>query len=78
MDWTYPVNKAQPAGLRWYAQLFTGVLAKPCSTTTTTQTSLGLGLTLFQFYGRGPPARACRAINRCPGKRRRRSGCSGP
>lgn len=48
MDWTYPVNKAQPAGLRWYAQLFTGY-GETLLDYNHYQTSLGLGLTLFQF-----------------------------
>lgn len=48
MDWTYPVNKAQPAGLRWYAQLFTGY-GETLLDYNHYQTSLGVGLTLFQF-----------------------------
>ena len=48
MDWTYPVNKAQPAGLRWYAQVFTGY-GETLLDYNHYQTSLGLGLTLFQF-----------------------------
>jgi phospholipase A1 len=48
MDWTYPVNKAQPAGLRWYAQLFTGY-GETLLDYNHYQTSFGLGLTLFQF-----------------------------
>jgi phospholipase A1 len=48
MDWTYPVNKAQPAGLRWYAQLFTGY-GETLLDYNHYQTTLGLGLTLFQF-----------------------------
>jgi phospholipase A1 len=48
MDWTYPVSTAQPAGLRWYAQLFTGY-GETLLDYNHRQTSLGLGLTLFQF-----------------------------
>ena len=48
MDWTYPVNPAQPAGLRWYAQLFTGY-GETLLDYNHRQTTLGLGLTLFQF-----------------------------
>jgi phospholipase A1/A2 len=48
MDWTYPVNKAQPAGLRWYAQLFTGY-GETLLDYNHYQTTFGLGLTLFQF-----------------------------
>jgi phospholipase A1 len=48
MDWTYPVSKAQPTGLRWYAQLFTGY-GETLLDYNHRQTSLGLGLTLFQF-----------------------------
>jgi phospholipase A1/A2 len=48
LDWTYPVNPAQPTGLRWYAQLFTGY-GETLLDYNHRQTSLGLGLTLFQF-----------------------------
>ena len=48
LDWTYPVNPSQPAGLRWYAQLFTGY-GETLLDYNHRQTSLGLGLTLFQF-----------------------------
>ena len=48
VDWTYPVNPAQPSGLRWYAQLFTGY-GETLLDYNHRQTSLGLGLTLFQF-----------------------------
>lgn len=47
-DWTYPVSSKQPAGLRWYAQLFTGY-GETLLDYNHRQTSLGLGLTLFQF-----------------------------
>lgn len=47
-DWTYPVNTKQPAGLRWYAQVFTGY-GETLLDYNHRQTSLGLGLTLFQF-----------------------------
>jgi phospholipase A1 len=48
LDWTYPVNRAQPAGLRWYAQLFTGY-GETLLDYNHRQTTLGLGVTLFQF-----------------------------
>jgi phospholipase A1 len=47
-DWTYPVFADQPAGLRWYAQLFHGY-GETLLDYNHRQTSLGLGLTLFQF-----------------------------
>jgi len=48
VDWTYPVFANKPAGLRWYAQLFTGY-GETLLDYNHRQTSLGLGLTLFQF-----------------------------
>lgn len=48
LDWTYPVFSDQPAGLRWYAQLFHGY-GETLLDYNHRQTSLGLGLTLFQF-----------------------------
>ncbi len=48
LDWTYPVLRSQPAGLRWYAQLFSGY-GETLLDYNHRQTSLGLGLTLFQF-----------------------------
>lgn len=48
LDWTYPVKREQPAGLRWYIQLFTGY-GETLLDYNHRQTSLGLGLTLFQF-----------------------------
>lgn len=47
-DLSYPVFAAQPAGLRWYAQLFHGY-GETLLDYNHRQTSLGLGLTLFQF-----------------------------
>ena len=47
-DWTYPVIAKQPAGLRWYAQVFTGY-GETLLDYNHRQTSVGLGLTLFQF-----------------------------
>lgn len=47
-DWTYPVLRSQPNGLRWYAQLFSGY-GETLLDYNHRQTSLGLGLTLFQF-----------------------------
>lgn len=48
LDWTYPVFAEQPAGLRWYVQLFHGY-GETLLDYNHRQTSLGLGLTLFQF-----------------------------
>jgi phospholipase A1/A2 len=47
-DWTYPVLRSQPNGLRWYAQLFSGY-GETLLDYNHRQTSLGLGLTLFEF-----------------------------
>lgn len=48
LDWTYPVNRHQPAGLRWYLQLFSGY-GETLIDYNVRQTSVGLGITLFQF-----------------------------
>ncbi len=48
LDWTYPVFSNQPAGLRWYAQLFSGY-GETLLDYNHRQTTLGFGLTLFQF-----------------------------
>lgn len=48
MDVSYPVFATQPAGLRWYVQLFHGY-GETLIDYNHRQTSLGLGLTLFQF-----------------------------
>lgn len=48
LDWTYPVSRSQPAGLRWYAQLFSGY-GETLLDYNHRQTSVGVGLTLFQF-----------------------------
>lgn len=48
LDWTHPVFADQPAGLRWYVQLFHGY-GETLLDYNHRQTSLGLGLTLFQF-----------------------------
>jgi phospholipase A1/A2 len=47
-DWTYPVVRSQPSGLRWYAQVFSGY-GETLLDYNHRQTSFGLGLTLFQF-----------------------------
>jgi phospholipase A1 len=47
-DWTYPVSRSQPAGLRWYVQLFSGY-GETLLDYNHHQTSFGLGLSLFQF-----------------------------
>jgi phospholipase A1 len=48
LDWSYPVNRKRPQGLRWYVQLFTGY-GETLLDYNHRQTSVGLGLTLFQF-----------------------------
>lgn len=48
LDWTYPVFASQPAGLRWYLQIFSGYGATLLDYNHR-QTTIGLGLSLFQF-----------------------------
>jgi phospholipase A1/A2 len=48
LDLTYPVNSDEPAGLRWYMQLFSGY-GETLLDYNHRQTTLGLGLSLFQF-----------------------------
>lgn len=48
LDWTYPVNKDKPEGLRWYAQVFTGY-GESLIDYNFNQNSIGVGLSLFQF-----------------------------
>jgi phospholipase A1 len=48
LDWTYPVDKQQPAGLRWYLQLFTGY-GETLLDYNHRQSTLGVGVTLFQL-----------------------------
>lgn len=48
VDWTYPVFASQPAGLRWYAQYFTGY-GETLLDYNHRQTRIGFGLALFQF-----------------------------
>lgn len=48
LDWSYPVQRSQPSGLRWYVQLFSGY-GETLLDYNHKQTSLGIGLTLFQF-----------------------------
>jgi phospholipase A1 len=48
LDWTHPVDRSHPEGLRWYAQIFTGY-GETLLDYNHKQTSVGLGLTLFQF-----------------------------
>lgn len=48
LDWTYPVDKDKPSGLRWYAQLFAG-FGETLLDYNHRQTSVGVGLTLFDF-----------------------------
>jgi phospholipase A1/A2 len=48
LDMTYPVDSDEPAGLRWYVQVFTGY-GETLLDYNHRQTTLGLGLSLFQF-----------------------------
>ncbi len=48
LDWTYPVDRDEPAGLRWYVQLFSGY-GETLLDYNHRQTTLGVGLSLFQF-----------------------------
>jgi phospholipase A1 len=47
-EWTYPVARAQPNGLRWYVQAFSGY-GETLTDYNFRQTSLGLGVTFLQF-----------------------------
>lgn len=48
LDWTHPVHRDKPAGLRWYVQLFSGY-GETLLDYNHRQDSLGVGLSLFQF-----------------------------
>ncbi len=48
LDLTYPVDSDEPAGLRWYLQVFSGY-GETLLDYNHKQTTLGLGLSLFQF-----------------------------
>lgn len=48
LDWTYPVSRQKPEGLRWYLQVFSGY-GETLLDYNHRQTSVGLGLALFQF-----------------------------
>ncbi len=48
LDLTYPVYGAEPAGLRWYVQLFSGY-GETLLDYNHRQTTIGLGFSLFQF-----------------------------
>lgn len=48
LDLTYPVYSGEPAGLRWYVQLFSGY-GETLLDYNHRQTTIGLGLSLFQF-----------------------------
>ena len=48
LDWTYPVDSDEPAGLRWYVQVFSGY-GETLLDYNHKQTTFGLGLSLFQF-----------------------------
>lgn len=47
-EWTYPVARDHPNGLRWYVQLFSGY-GETLSDYNFRQTSLGAGLSFLQF-----------------------------
>lgn len=47
-DWSYPVFKERPDGLRWYVQLFHGY-GETLLDYNFRQTSLGVGLSIFKF-----------------------------
>jgi phospholipase A1 len=48
LEWTYPVSRDQPNGLRWYVQLFNGY-GETLSDYNFRQTSLGAGVSFLQF-----------------------------
>ena len=48
LDWTYPVDRSKPRGLRWYAQAFSGY-GETLLDYNYRQTSVGVGLSLFEF-----------------------------
>ena len=48
LEYTYPVFKQQPNGLRWYLQMFSGY-GETLTDYNFRQTSLGLGVTFLQF-----------------------------
>lgn len=48
IEWTYPVSREQPNGLRWYVQLFSGY-GETLSDYNFRQTSLGAGVSFLQF-----------------------------
>ncbi len=47
-EWTYPVSRDQPNGLRWYVQAFSGY-AETLTDYNFRQTSFGAGFTFLQF-----------------------------
>lgn len=48
LDWSYPVFKERPDGLRWYAQLFYGY-GETLLDYNFRHTSIGVGLSIFKF-----------------------------
>ena len=48
LEWTYPVYRDQPNGLRWYVQAFRGY-GETLTDYNFRQTSLGVGVTFLQF-----------------------------
>ena len=47
-EWTYPIYRDQPNGLRWFVQLFRGY-GETLTDYNFRQTSLGAGVTFLQF-----------------------------
>ncbi len=48
LEWTYPVSRDQPNGLRWYVQVFSGY-GETLSDYNFRQTSVGAGVSFLQF-----------------------------
>jgi phospholipase A1 len=48
LDWTYPFNRQNPTGLRWYLQLFSGY-GETLLDYNHRQNSVGMGVSLFQY-----------------------------
>ena len=47
-EWTYPLNRNQPNGVRWFVQAFRGY-GETLTDYNFRQTSIGAGLTFMQF-----------------------------
>ena len=48
LEWTFPVDRVRPNGLRWYVQLFSGY-GETLLDYNHRQTSIGAGVSLFQY-----------------------------